>query len=177
MGEWLTRRIVAELAEMSEPRSQWSFRSEPRPVPEHQRFQSDDMLDHVSRSEVETAEVYRRIEDQLRGMARRLDASERSQTENSRVMSKAAVEMNIAAREQAQAFDQIGAHVADLADRLEKVELRDTGEGMRDAVKALHQGLSRLADQMTETANQSAAQISNLAGNLETVAGRVTQAR
>jgi localization factor PodJL len=177
VGEWLTRRIVSELAEMNESRSQWSLRSEPRPAPERQRFQSDEMLDHVSRSEAETAEVYRRIEDQLRGMARRLDASERSQSENSRVMSKAAVEMNITAREQAQAFDQIGAHVADLADRLEKVELRDTGEGMRDAVKALHQGLSRLADQMTETANQSAAQISNLASNLETVAGRVTQAR
>jgi localization factor PodJL len=138
---------------------------------------ADDMLAHVSRSEIETADVYRRIEDQLRGVARRLDASERSQTESNRVISKAAVEMNIAAREQAQAFDQLGAHVTNLAERLDHVEGRDPGDGLRDAVKALHQGLSRLADQISSTANQSAAQISSLAGNLETVAGRVGQAR
>lgn len=177
VGEWLTRRIVSELSDMSEPRSQWTYRIEPRPQPERQRIQSDEMLERVSRSETETAEVYRRIEDQLRGMARRLDASERSQSESNRVMSKAAVEMNIAAREQSQAFEQLGAHVADIADRLDRVEGRDASDGLRDAVKALHQGLSRLADQITETANQSATQISSLADNLETVAGRVSQAR
>ncbi len=162
---------------MSEPRNQWSIRNDYRPQPEWARIQSDEMLADVSRSEAETAEVYRRIEDQLRGVARRLDASERSQTESSRVMSKAAVEMNIAAREQAQAFDQLGTHVANIAERLDKVEERDPSDGLRDAVKALHQGLSRLAEQITGTANQSATQISNLAGNLETVAGRVGQAR
>ena len=164
---------------MSEPlgRSEWTSRVEYRPQPERQKIQSDAMLEHVARSETETAEVYRRIEDQLRGVARRLDASERSQSESNRVMSKAAVEMNIAAREQAQAFDQLGAHVSNLADRLDQVEGRDPGDGLRDAVKALHQGLSRLADQISSTANQSAAQISSLANNLETVAGRVGQAR
>jgi localization factor PodJL len=178
VGEWLTRRIVSELSDMNEPRSQWTYRTEPRMQPERQRIQSDEMLERVARSETETAEVYRRIEDQLRGMARRLDASERSQSESNRVMSKAAVEMNIAAREQSQAFEQLGAHVTDLADRLDRVETRDQpGDGMREAVKALHQGLSRLADQITETANQSATQISSLADNLETVAGRVGQAR
>ncbi len=177
VGEWLTRRIVSELSDMSEPRSQWTYRIEPRPQPERQRIQSDEMLERVSRSEIETAEVYRRIEDQLRGMARRLDASERSQSESNRVMSKAAVEMNIAAREQSQAFEQLGAHVSDIADRLDRVEGREAGDGLREAVKALHQGLSRLADQITETANQSANQISSLADNLETVAGRVGQAR
>jgi localization factor PodJL len=162
---------------MSEPRSQWTYRIEPRQQPERQRIQSDEMLERVSRSEIETAEVYRRIEDQLRGMARRLDASERSQSESNRVMSKAAVEMNIAAREQSQAFEQLGAHVSDIADRLDRVEGREAGDGLREAVKALHLGLSRLADQITETANQSANQISSLADNLETVAGRVGQAR
>jgi localization factor PodJL len=179
VGEWLTRRIVSELSDMSETlgRSEWTSRAEYRPQPERQKIQSDAMLEHVARSESETADVYRRIEDQLRGVARRLEASERSQTENNRVMSKAAVEMNIAAREQAQAFDQLGAHVTNIAERLDQVEGRDPGDGLRDAVKALHQGLSRLADQISQTANQSAAQISSLANNLETVAGRVGQAR
>jgi len=180
VGEWLTRRIVSGLSDqaysdMSQLRPEW--RTDYRSEPERQRRDSDAMLDRVSKSEAETAEVYRRIEDQLRNMARRLDASERSQTESNRVMSKAAVEMNIAAREQAQAFDQLGTHVTMLTERLDRVENRDAGEGLRDAVKALHQGLSRLADQITETANQSAGQISNLANNLETVAGRVGQAR
>jgi localization factor PodJL len=175
VGEWLTRRIVSGLSDMSEPRPDW--RQDYRVDPERQRRDSDAMLERVSKSETETAEVYRRIEDQLRNMARRLDASERSQTESNRVMSKAAVEMNIAAREQSQAFDQLGSNVSILAERLSRVEHRENGDGMREAVKALHQGLSRLADQITETANQSATQISNLASNLETVAGRVGQAR
>ena len=183
VGEWLTRRIVAGLSDMSETpgRSEWSSRPEYkgdyRPEPERQRRDSEAMLDRVSRSESETAEVYRRIEEQLRGMGRRLDASERSQSESNRVMSKAAVEMNIAAREQAQAFDQLGAHVSAIAERLDRVESREPGEGLRDAVKALHQGLSRLADQISQTAGQSATQISALAGNIENVAGRVGQAR
>jgi localization factor PodJL len=135
------------------------------------------MLDRVSRSETESAGVYRRVEEQLRGVGRRLDAAERSQSESNRVMSKAAVEMNIAAREQAQAFDQLGTHVVGISDRLERVERSVGSEGLRDAVKALHQGLSRLADQITETANQSATQISSLSGNLETLAGRLGQVR
>jgi localization factor PodJL len=179
VGEWLTRRILAGLSDMSEApsRSEWSSHSEFRPEPERQKRDSEAMLDRVSRSETETAEISRRIEEQLRGMGRRLDASERSQSESNRVMSKAAVEMNIAAREQAQAFDQLGAHVTAIAERLERVESHEPGEGLRDAVKALHQGLSRLADQISQTANQSATQISALAGNIENVAGRVGQAR
>ena len=178
MGEWLTRRILAGLSDdMSEamPREEWTNRSDDRAA--QARRDSEEMLDHVSKSETETASVYRRIEDQLRGMGRRLDAAERSQSESNRVMSKAAVEMNIAAREQAQAFDQLGAHVSAMADRLDRVERHGNTEGLRDAVKALHQGLARLADQIAETANQSATQISALAGNLENVAGRVGQAR
>ena len=205
VGEWLTRRILAGLSDMTEAssRGEWGarvgaggYRAEPAYNVEADyetayrgespfraeerraaRRDSDEMLDRVSRSETETAEISRRIEEQLRNMARRLDASERSQTESNRVMSKAAVEMNIAAREQAQAFDQLGSHVAALAERLERVERREGAEGLRDAVKALHQGLTRVADQITQTANQSATQISALASNLENVAGRVGQAR
>jgi localization factor PodJL len=178
MGEWLTRRILAGLSDdMSEamPREEWTNRSDDRAA--QARRDSEEMLDHVSKSETETASVYRRIEDQLRGMGRRLDSAERSQSESNRVMSKAAVEMNIAAREQAQAFDQLGVHVTAIADRLDRVERHGNTDGLRDAVKALHQGLARLADQIAQTANQSATQISALAGNLENVAGRVGQAR
>ncbi len=164
---------------MSEPqyqRDDWGSRTDDRAAAASRR-QSDEMLDHVSRSEAETAGISRRIEEQLRGLARRIDSSERSQSESNRVISKAAVEMNIASREQAQAFDQLGTHVSAIAERLDRVERHGSGDSLRDAVKALHNGLSRLADQIAQTANQSATQISTLAGNLESVAGRLGQAR
>ncbi len=66
------------------------------------------MMARVGRSESESNEAWRRIEDQLRGLARRLDSSERSHGESNRVLSRTAQEMNIAAREQTQAFDQLG---------------------------------------------------------------------
>ena len=164
---------------MSEPqyqRDDWGSRTDDRAAAASRR-QSDEMLDHVSRSEAETAGISRRLEEQLRGLARRIDSSERSQSESNRVISKAAVEMNIASREQAQAFDQLGTHVSAIAERLDRVERHGSGDSLRDAVKALHNGLSRLADQIAATANQSATQISTLAGNLESVAGRLGQAR
>lgn len=185
IGEWLTRQILAGMSDMTEPqetrRDEWSGgRYEDRGVPRYEdraRRDSEEMLDRVSRSESKSANVYRGVEEQLRGMARRLDSAERSQSESNRVMSKAAVEMNIAAREQSQAFDQLGAHVVGLSERLDRVERSIGNDGLREAVKALHQGLSRLADQITETANQSATQISSLSGNLETLAGRLGQLR
>ena len=153
--------------------SNFSTATEVRPS----RRDTEEMLAHVARSENESSEVFRRIEEQLRGVARRLEATERSQSENNRAMTKAASEINITAREQAQAFDQLGSSVINLADRLERVERLSASEGLREAVKGLHQGLSRLADQISTTANQSASQISALADNLEAVAGRLAHVR
>jgi localization factor PodJL len=135
------------------------------------------MLARVSRSEAESTESWRRIEDQLRGVARRLDSSERSQSENNRVLSKTAAEMNIAAREQSQAFDQISQTIVAISERLDRLERDKATDGVKDAVKALHQGLSRLADQIGQTANQSAAQAAAVAQNLDQIAHRMAQAR
>ena len=98
VGEWLTRRImrtfseVADLAPMREAAASQSAHD------------SAAMLDTVSRSESESQNAYRRIEEQLRSVSRRLEAAERNQVENGRAMNKAASEINIATREQAQAF-------------------------------------------------------------------------
>jgi localization factor PodJL len=110
-------------------------------------------------------------------LGRRIDSSERSHSESNRVISRTAQEINISAREQAQAFDQLGLNVMALNERLERLERSAAHDGIKDAVKALHQGLSRLADQITATANNSATQVTQLAGNLEQLAGRVGQAR
>lgn len=183
VGEWMTRRILrsfSDAAEAAPMREAWSSNvssftaaTEVRPS----RRDTEEMLAHVARSETESSEVFRRIEEQLRGVARRLEAAERSQSENNRAMTKAASEINITAREQAQAFDQLGNNIISLADRLDRVERQGASEGLREAVKGLHQGLSRLADQISATATQSATQISALAGNVESVAGRVGEVR
>jgi localization factor PodJL len=172
VGEWLTRRILRGLADAGEPASERdAYRAA------NSRRETDHMLDSVTRSEVETQGAYKRIEEQLRGVGRRLEAAERNQTENSRAMNKAATEINIATREQAQAFDQMGAHVVGLSDRLSRIEKEHAADGLKDAVKGLHQGLSRLAEQISQTANQSADQIAALAGNVESVAGKLIEAR
>jgi localization factor PodJL len=184
VGEWLTRRILRSFSELGEPMAfEQSSIERPQldswglPTSAASRRETQDMLARVSRSEAEASESYRRIEDQLRNVARRLDNAERGQSESNRAMSKATSEINIASREQAQAFDQLGSHVMGLSERLERME-RHTGQvGLRDAVKGLHQGLSRLADQIGQTASQSATQISTLASNLEQLAAHLGQAR
>ena len=77
--------------------------------PSTSRRDTEDMLSRVSRTEAESSEAYRRIEEHLRTVQRRLDSAERSQSENNRAMSKTTTEINIATREQAQAFDQLAA--------------------------------------------------------------------
>jgi localization factor PodJL len=186
VGEWMTRRILRSFSDGSDDmtlaREQWSATSgggyaqqtEPRPAPRHD---TEEMLARVARSGSESSDIYRRIEEQLRNVARRLESSERSQFENNRAMSQAATEINVVAREQAQAFGQLGGSVVSLADRLERVERLAAHEGTREAIKGLHLGLTRLADQISTTANQSASQISTLAANMEALAGRLAQAR
>ncbi|HTQ13533.1 MAG TPA: hypothetical protein VMH86_06630 [Rhizomicrobium sp.] len=187
VGEWLTRRILKSFGDagldIAEPtRESWRSTAAPyrvaavEPPPVAGR-ETEDMLARVSRAENESQDVYRRIEDQMRAMTRRLEATERSQSENGRAMSKAAAEINVAAREQAQAFDQLGGHVVGLTERLARVERSAANDSLREAVKALHQGLSRLADQISDTAGQSATQIAALANNVDAVAGRVADAR
>jgi len=185
VGEWLTRRILRSFADAGDEEeltrdsyaTSRTYRPEEPLAPPPRSRETDEMLEHVSRNAAETNDVYRRIEEQLKGVARRMESQERTQTENNRVMSKAATEMHIAAREQAQAFDQMGSHVVNLADRLERVERANSSSGLKDAVKGLHTGLSRLADQITANATQSANQIGSLATNLEAVANRLGEAR
>ena len=188
VGEWLTRRILRSFSGMEEelpslsgyegraptgaPLDSWGM-----PPSAAARRDTEEMMARVGRSETESNDAWRRIEDQLRGLGRRIDSSERSHSESNRVLSRTAQEININTREQAQAFDQMGLNVMALNERLERLERSSANDGIKEAVKALHQGLSRLADQITSTANNSATQVTQLAGNLEQLAGRVGQAR
>ncbi len=187
VGEWLTRRILRSFSGMEEeippmayenraptgaPLDSWGM-----PPSANSRRDTEEMMARVNRSEHESNDAWRRIEDQLRGLGRRIDSSERTHSESNRVISRTAQEINISAREQAQAFDQMGLNVMALNERLERLERGNADTGIKEAVKALHQGLSRLADQITATANNSADQVTQLTGNLEQLAGRVGQGR
>lgn len=187
VGEWLTRRILRSFSDLGDdplpfgapapgyggsPLDSWGL-----PQSAAARRDSEEMLARVSRSEAESTESWRRIEEQLRGVSRRLDSSERSQSENNRVLSRTAAEMNIAAREQAQAFDQMGQTVMALSERLERLERERAGDGSKDAIKALHQGLSRMADQLGQTASHSASQVTAVTQNLDQIAYKLGQVR
>jgi localization factor PodJL len=187
VGEWLTRRILRSFSGMEDEFAHMPYENR-APIGEAldswglppsatSRRDTEEMMARVGRSETESSEVWRRIEDQLRGLSRRLDSSDRNHGESNRVMSRTTQEMNIAAREQAHAFDQLSVTVMALNERLQRLERSAANDGIRDAVKALHQGLSRLADQITATTNNSASQVVTLTSNLEQLAARVGQAQ
>src|SRR5271170_5322775 len=105
VGEWLTRRILRSFVENDAEAGRETWRHSPaggyrvvqEEPPSTTAKDSADMLARVSRSESEAQGAGKRMEDQLHGLARRLEVAERSQTENSRAMTRAATEINVAA--------------------------------------------------------------------------------
>src|SRR5690348_14680619 len=114
VGEWLTRRILRSLSsdmgeELQPMPTDRAVLDRPNldawglPQSQAARREADELLSR--RTDIDTSESYRRIEDQLRNVGRRLDNAERSQSESTRAMSQATTEINVASREQSQAFD------------------------------------------------------------------------
>jgi len=173
VGDWLTRRIVAETSRLppaSEIRSEAAQASELYDRDAETVRDRELLARQLARSEEQSESAFRRIDEALRNLSRRLESTERTQSEAQHAMSAAASEINAATRDQAQAF-------ALLTERIDRVERNaDTG-ALRDAVRGLHQGLSRLAEQIGRTATESTGQISTLAGNIETLAAKIASAR
>ncbi|HEX4634671.1 MAG TPA: hypothetical protein VH189_00720 [Rhizomicrobium sp.] len=183
VGEWLTRHILRSFSGLEEDASRspagpllstdqgldsWGL---PQPAPG--RSDSGEMPTPMERDEAESGEAWRHIEEQLRGIGRRLDSNERSHSESNRFLSRTAQEMNAGAREQAQAFAQLSQTVGNLRERLERLERSAPGDNIREAIKALHLGLSRLAEQLTANAGKSAGQMEQVTANLEKLAVHV----
>ena len=177
VGEWLTRRIIAELGEDAASVPDSTGTQGPDFVAATNRRETEAMLARLADAEAEASHTYRRIEEQLRSVGSGLDNAERSQSEMSRAMSRAATEINLASSEQAHAFDQLGRHVAGMDERLEKLERAAVQDGLKEAVRGLHKGLSHLADQFGQAAARSGGQTGSLARNLEQLALRLVQAR
>ena len=178
VGEWLTRRILRGFPDIEEELTDTealapsgaSLDSWGIPPSAASRRDAEALIARVDGSENESNESWRRIEDQLRGLGRRMDSSERIQDDNSRRLSHSS-------QEQSKSFDQLRTNVLSLNQRLQRLERSSNDASMREAVKALHLGLSRLADQIVTTARNSAAQVSLLNGNLQQLSGRVEQAQ
>jgi len=167
VGEWLTRRILAEQAKPAETRQ-----PEEAALPARRRLPRE-QEPRRAREEIGSDQsdgLFRRIDETLGQLARRLESSERLQREAQHAMSAAASEINAATRDQAQAFQHITA-------RIDRVERQGDTTGLRDAVRGLHQGLSRLAEQIAKTASESTSQITGLSTNVEMLAGKVAAAR
>src|SRR5436305_5768432 len=104
VGEWMTRRIIRGFPEATvEENSNWRIPAgDPPPAaqqaPNNPARDSEEMLARVSRSETESQNAYRTIDQQLKTVSRRLENAERNQTENNRAMTAAATQINIAAR-------------------------------------------------------------------------------
>src|ERR1700722_5740449 len=177
VGEWLTRRIIAERGEDAASIPDSIGTQGPDFVSSANRRETEAMLARLADAEAEASHTYRRIEEQLRNVGSGLDNAERSQSEMNRAMSRAATEITLASSEQAQAFDQLGRHMTGLDERLEKLERSAVQDGLKEAVKGLHQGLSRLADQFGQATARSGGQTGSLARNLEQLALRLVQAR
>src|SRR5215468_2727878 len=104
VGEWLTRRILRSLAD-TDPTldndassDDWTESAAGR-----LRLEPEGTLAPVQRREFDAEGACRSIENELRNVVRRLDATERSQTESHRAVSKATAEMNVASREHTRA--------------------------------------------------------------------------
>jgi localization factor PodJL len=153
VGEWLSRRIMGGDALAGPP---LTGSSPPRFMREESRIDASDP-------------VFRRIDESFRNIAHRLENTERTQADAHRAMSAAAREINAATRDQAQAFEAI-------ATRIDRVERQtDTGT-LRHAVRGLHQGLSRLAEQIAKTTNESSEGIAAVANKVEILAGGMASA-
>ena len=167
VGDWLTRRILDEAghghAESAAPDAA------PYPAPATASNQ-DELGTRIAQVEAEADTAFRAIDETFRALSHRLEISERSQRDANRAMSAAAAEINAATHEQAQAFEA-------LTQRIDRVERAADGGPLREAVRALHQALSRLAEQVANASTESSGQIGAIAGNVDSLTDKMTAAQ
>src|SRR5579862_5650117 len=84
-------------------------------------------------------------------------------------------ELNV--REQQDSFVALRNHVAELSERLDRFEGQSRSDPMREALRKLHQGLTRLNEELVQTAGHSAIQVSQLSNSLEALSSDVHELR
>src|SRR5215472_6017549 len=180
VGEWLTRKILRSLVETDlaeddrdhASSDNWTESSADRPSP---RNETGEQMASAPLRAFDAESACSGMENELRSLARRIEATERGQRESHRGVSKAIGEVTVVGREQKRAIDEVASSVTNLSHRLERVERQAPSEGLREAVRGLHQGLTRLADQVSQATGHSADQVAALAEKLEGIADRLGQ--
>src|SRR4051794_19458364 len=102
VGDWLTRRIIAENARIEGTAEKpEAFLQPPLPAARDEEAprERDELAVRLARAETQTESAIRRIDEVLRAVAHRLETNERSQNEAHRAMSSAASEINAATRD------------------------------------------------------------------------------
>jgi localization factor PodJL len=170
VGDWLTRRILAERSADSPPGAQ-----EPEPEPKadaapETKADVKPLGPRLVRLENEPDVVARRVEESLRFLSKRIENSERAQNEAQRTLSTIVAEIQAASRGQAEAFMRF-------VERIERVERNSDTAPMREALRGLHQGVSRLTDQIAKTSSESAGQVAVLASSVEAMALKIASVR
>jgi localization factor PodJL len=155
VGEWLTRCIERERAKSS-------------PLGELTQAAPPDLL--PARSALDHEAAIRRIDEALGALSRRVEVSEAVQSRSQQAIGTAVDQIRTATQEQALA-------VQHLANRIDGFESHPDTSPLREAVKGLHQGLARFADELAKTANESASQIAAVANNVQGLAGAIANAQ
>src|SRR5579872_6069632 len=106
VGEWLTRRILRSFSGLEEELAPMAYENRTSaavtledwglPQPGTRRLRAEEMMGLAGR-ENESSDAWRRIEEQLKGLSRKLDSSDRGRGDSNGVLSHTAKEMNIAA--------------------------------------------------------------------------------
>ena len=178
VGEWLTRKILRGIADTQGEAANDTPEEQNEGGVEHpsERQDGDGVFARPTHREFEDG-ASGIIENELRSIARRLETAERTQSENQRALNKTAAEMSVASREHARAVDELRSSLKQLSHRMEIIERQAPGDGLRDAVRGLHQGLARLADQLSDAATHSSDQIAALAEKLHGASEGLQHAR
>src|SRR5262245_56729284 len=124
VGDWLTRRILAERSADSPQAGSGEGQAKPDAGTEG-KAEVKPLGPRLVRLEDESDVVARRVEESLRFLSKRIEVSERTQTEAQRML---AIEIQTASRGQAEAF-------ARFAERIERVEKNSDLAPMREAVR------------------------------------------
>jgi TPR repeat protein len=164
VGDWLTRRILAENGPGEQPVLPRTAAG-PDAAPEIKPLGP-----RLVRLENESDVVARRVEESLRFLSKRIEVSERAQNEAQRTLGTIVAEIQAASRDQAEAF-------ALFAERIERVESNSDTAPMREALRGLHHGVSLLTDQIAKTSSDSASQVALLASSVEAMALKIASAR
>lgn len=165
VGDWLTRRILAERAPEGAPEGD----AKPDAGAEA-KADTKPKGPRLVRLENEPDSTARRVEESLHFLTKRIEVSERAQSEAQQTLATVATEIQAASLKQAEAFMRF-------ADRIERVERNSDVAPLRDALRGLHHGVSRLTDQIAKTSADSASQVAVLASGVEAMAIKVASVR